>query len=619
MRERESVRRQASYGIHSAVLLTRLVWSVPKRDVMPFAGLLLLSSLVGVAQPVLLGSVIGGIVKVASGREGLGRLIALLFGLLATLLVNAALQAGTAVAATRLERSADGVVRQRIRSVTATDPGMSRIEDPAVRDDAVSVREGAHGVALGAAAADGVRVVFQYVNALLLAAVVAEASVPSAAVLLGAIVLARLFSVNLGVRRGIPRLATSAIEQRAVYFRELIMGSRSAKEVRVFGTGEWLINEMTGLWNSFYGPVFAVRRGYLWQFTLLYLGLAAAYLLALLPLMLATVDGREALARFAAALSAAAVMLLCVAQTFTRYLLVGEPLRAYERLQAHAPDGVPPAGPAHVPATAPIGEIRFEGVVFHYPGSAVRVFDGLDLVLRARESVGLVGINGAGKTTLVKLLARMYEPDAGRILVDGVDLRTLDAGEWRSRLAVLFQDFVRYELSMADNIRFGRLTLPSDSAVLEEVVHEAGLDDVVARLPAGLSTPLSTSYRGGTDLSGGEWQRTALARALYALRGGAGVLVLDEPTAAYDIRAEEELFSRFLDLTKGVTTLLISHRLSAVRRAQRIIVLSGGRIVEDGTHAALMTLGGTYAEMFKLQARTVRDGADASSPRSAAR
>jgi ATP-binding cassette, subfamily B, bacterial len=600
--------RQARYGIHSTALLCRLVWSVRKRDAAPFAVLLALTSLVSLAQPVLLGSVVGGIITAAAGRAGLGRLIVLVLGLIATLLANAALQAGTAVASTRLQRSAEGVVRQRIRFVVGSDPGLSAVEDAAVHDDVVAARDGAHGVQLGAAVVDGVRVVFQYVNAVLFAVVVARASVPSAGILLAAIVMARLLSVNLGVRRGIPQLGTSGLAQRALYFRELVMGARSAKEIRVFGTAGWLIGRMTGTWNAFYGPVFQVRRGYLWQFTLLYLGLGLAYLLALVPPMVATIGGRMSIALFTAALSSAAAMLLCTAQTFTRYLLVGEPLRAYERLLARAPADSRPVPVTSVPATAPVSEIRFEGVVFHYPGSPVRVFNGLDLVLRAGESVGLVGINGAGKTTLVKLLTRMYEPDAGRILVDGIDLSTVDIEHWRTRVAVLFQDFVRYELTMADNIRFGRIAFPPDPAILGDVVHEAGLDEVVARLPGGLATPLSTAYQGGTDLSGGEWQRTALARALYALRGGAGVLVLDEPTSAYDVRAEEELFSQFLDLTQSATTLLISHRLSAVRRTHRIIVLSGGCIIEDGTHTELMALGGEYARMFTLQAAGMLDG-----------
>ena len=247
-------------------------------------------------------------------------------------------------------------------------------------------------------------------------------------------------------------------------------------------------------------------------------------------------------------------------------------------------------------AGLPQEAIRFEGVRFAYPGTDREVFAGLDLTIAAGRSLAIVGGNGAGKTTLVKLLARLHEPQAGTISVDGTPLDDFDPVAWRRRLAVIFQDFVRYELPAADNVGFGGVTSsrrrgpagggggpgrrprPSSSAC-----------------PAGWDTPLNRQYAGGADLSGGEWQRIALARALFAVEAGAGVLVLDEPTANLDVRAEAALFEDFLDLTRGLTTILISHRFSTVRHADRICVLEGGRVVEDGSHDELLAAGGRYA------------------------
>jgi ATP-binding cassette subfamily B protein len=178
---------------------------------------------------------------------------------------------------------------------------------------------------------------------------------------------------------------------------------------------------------------------------------------------------------------------------------------------------------------------------------------------------------------------------------------------WRRRLAVIFQDFVRYELPAADNVAFGGVSLLGDQDRLEAAATRAGALDVVRRLPAGWDTPLNRQYTGGADLSGGEWQRVALARALFAVEAGAGILVLDEPTANLDVRAEASLFEDFLDLTRGLTTILISHRFSTVRHADRIVVLDGGRVVEDGSHDELLAAGGQYAGMFQLQAARFRD------------
>jgi ATP-binding cassette, subfamily B, bacterial len=198
-------------------------------------------------------------------------------------------------------------------------------------------------------------------------------------------------------------------------------------------------------------------------------------------------------------------------------------------------------------------------------------------------------------------LARLYHPSAGRITVDGTDVADLDPAAWRRQLAVIFQDFARYELAAADNVGFGALALSDDRAARERAAARAGALGIIEGLPAGWGTPLSRQQPGGADLSGGEWQRVALARALLAVEAGATVLVLDEPTANLDVRAEAELFDRFLELTAGCTTLLVSHRFSTVRRAQRICVLDGGRVAELGSHDELMALGGLYSSFYGLQ------------------
>ena len=246
--------------------------------------------------------------------------------------------------------------------------------------------------------------------------------------------------------------------------------------------------------------------------------------------------------------------------------------------------------------------MRFRGVGFAYPGSDRRVLDGFDLTVPAGTSLAIVGRNGAGKTTLAKLLCRLYDPTAGAIEVDGVDLRDLDLDAWRGRLSAVFQDFVRFERPLRDNV--APRGAPDD--VIRAALAEAGAAGL-----ADLDTPLARGYPGGTDLSGGQWQRVALARALCAVRMGAGLVLLDEPTAHLDVRGESEIFERVLRATRRVTTILISHRFSTVRLADRIAVLEAGKVVELGTHDELMSSGGRYRTMFDLQAQRFVAEADA--------
>jgi ABC-type multidrug transport system fused ATPase/permease subunit len=229
------------------------------------------------------------------------------------------------------------------------------------------------------------------------------------------------------------------------------------------------------------------------------------------------------------------------------------------------------------------------------------VLEGFDLVVPAGTSLAIVGANGAGKTTLAKLLCRLYDPQAGAIEVDGVELRALDVDSWRSRVAAVFQDFVRFERPLRDNV--------APAGAPDEAVR-AALEEAGASGLAGVDTVLARGYEGGTDLSGGQWQRVALARALCAVRLGARLVLLDEPTAHLDVRGEAEIFDRILAATRKLTTILISHRFSTVRHADRICVIEHGRVAELGTHDELIALGGRYRTMFDLQAGRYADETD---------
>ncbi|MBI3973726.1 MAG: ATP-binding cassette domain-containing protein [Chloroflexi bacterium] len=281
-----------------------------------------------------------------------------------------------------------------------------------------------------------------------------------------------------------------------------------------------------------------------------------------------------------------------------------------ERCAAGAPHANPMRTISRLPEGAPRGGIRFEAVGFRYPNGTGDVLEGLELWIPVGQSLAIVGANGAGKTTLIKLLCRLYDPAVGRITVDGADLRAISPDKWRHQIAAIFQDFVQYPLAARDNVGFGAPAAMADVARLQEAARRAGALDVIEALPYAWDTVLSRRFTGGTDLSGGQWQRIALARALFAVATGATMLILDEPTASLDVRAEAALYDRFLDLTSGVTTILISHRFSTVRRADRICVLEQGRVVEQGTHAELLAAGGRYAAMFALQAARFTDAAD---------
>jgi ATP-binding cassette subfamily B protein len=397
---------------------------------------------------------------------------------------------------------------------------------------------------------------------------------------------------------------TSSESRRALYFRDLIVSPEPAKEIRVFGMADWALNRYVNHWSTAMSGIWRERRKLNSQMILAGVIFAAAYGVVFFEMARRTVSGEISVGEMAVYAQAAFVM--------TRLVQEGSPIymtRSAANSILHLVDlpniakRLKPFLVGSITDTAglPANEIQLQGVEFAYPGTTAKVIEGLNLSIPAGKSLAIVGSNGAGKTTLIKLLVRLYDADAGSITVDDVDLKTIDPAAWRRRVGVIFQDFLRFPLTARDNVGFGDLDSIDDDAALKEAASLSGAASIIESLPKGWDTVLSKEFSDGVDLSGGEWQKIALARAMFAARRG-GVLVLDEPTANLDVRAEAELFDRFLDLTRGVTTILISHRFSSVRRADRICVLDDGRIVEEGSHEDLMRRGGQYHKMFSLQA-----------------
>jgi ATP-binding cassette subfamily B protein len=278
-------------------------------------------------------------------------------------------------------------------------------------------------------------------------------------------------------------------------------------------------------------------------------------------------------------------------------------LTTLEDFMAVEPEVAAPPDPRPVPDPIRQG-IALEGVSFRYPGSSRPLLEKIDLVIRPGEVVALVGSNGAGKTTIVKLLCRLYDPDEGRITIDGIDLREFDPVELRCEISVVFQDFVHFFLPARDNIWFGDVTRPREDASIIEAAVTAGADPFLRELRRGYDTVLGPLFSEGEELSIGEWQKVAIARAFFH---EAQLLVVDEPTSALDALAEAELFEKLRDLVRGRSTVLISHRFSTVRMADRIYVIDDGKILESGSHEELMLLGGKYASLFRMQAAPYRD------------
>lgn len=387
-------------------------------------------------------------------------------------------------------------------------------------------------------------------------------------------------------------------QRDADYAYRLAVDAAPAKELRLFGLATWTIDRFVKFKTRLHALQYEATRLREKPMTWSLLLVGIANIIVFWSLAMAVSAGRLTLGEVIM-FAQAAVGTSMIAFGGLSWALDGAaaPVAAVLRLEpAMRPAGALASG-TRAAAGFPSREIRFRDLTFAYPGGKP-VLDHLDLTIPAGTSLAIVGQNGAGKTTLAKLLCRLYDPLSGAIEIDGVDVREFSIESWRERVTAVFQDFIRFEQSLRENI--------APSGASDDAVR-AALESAGAANLASLDTVLAKGYDGGTDLSGGQWQRVALARALCAVRGGAGLVLLDEPTAQLDVRGEAEIFDRILSATRHCTTILISHRFSTVRHADRICVLEHGRVIELGTHNELMAKGGRYRTMFDLQAQRFND------------
>ena len=394
------------------------------------------------------------------------------------------------------------------------------------------------------------------------------------------------------------------VRRQLDYLRVVGASKESAKELRLFGLSGFLSSRYERLSNQIYDENAGLARRRLWAGAALSLLSTAGYYGAYAYVVYRTVTGAltwGTLQFLTGAIAGTSTNIQNVFSTFSsiadqslfltdlvEFLRVGPKIRSK---------------PGALPAPRPIRNgFVFEKVTFRYPGNRRLILDSLDFRLDAGERVALIGENGQGKTTLVKLLTRLYDPTGGRILLDGVDLRDYSMEDLHSQIGVIFQDFMRYEMTARENIAVGRME-PTPNGQVYQAAQKSRADRVIEKLPKGYEQLLGLRFEGGVDLSGGEWQKIALARAYLR---DAQLMILDEPTASLDARSEYEVFQRFSELTEGKTAVLISHRFSTVRMADRIVLLENGRITEQGSHRQLLSLGGQYAAMFELQASSYR-------------
>ena len=395
------------------------------------------------------------------------------------------------------------------------------------------------------------------------------------------------------------------VKRQIDYLRFLGASKDSAKELKLFGLSKYLTDRFKKLSDDIYVQNVSLAKRRLFASALLSLLTTVGYYGAYAYVILETLEGKMTvgtLTFLTGAIAGASANLQMIFSTFSS--IADQSLFLTDLLEFFAVRPSVYSKPNALKTPQPIKQgIEFREVSFSYPGSDRPILRNLNLFLKPDERIALIGENGEGKTTIVKLLTRLYDPTAGQILLDGIDLREYDLDDYASNIAVIFQDFMRYDMTAWENIAVGQIGAREHLDRVELAAKKSLAEGVIKKLPNGYDQMLGRRFETGVDLSGGEWQKVALARAYLR---DAQILVLDEPTAALDARSEHEVFERFAELTKGKMALLISHRFSTVKMADRIIVLEKGVIAEQGRHEQLMAHGGRYAEMFELQASSYR-------------
>lgn len=612
-----TIRYVTTMAKHGTARATRreVVGLLPHAGQLLLAGLIILA-IVQAVLPLIIIVTTGRLIDQITNVSRVGDVVGPLGTLAGSFVTLQVVESIRGVLVFRATSRIDGHLRTQAMIATSRPAGLAFLEEPELQDQlaVATARSGPFRPATPGGAAVGlIGLSMRFAQAAGATVLIAQFSVWLAFIMLLGTLLLRSLHHRQSVAMAQAFDEHLPSYRRAGYVSGLLLEPPAAKETRTFGLHDWLMASHGKLWYKVTHSMAAKRRQVRRRRSTYYLLAAPLNAVAFLLVGDAALEGRVD-----------AGALTVVLQASLQLLALGN-----VGAEEHQID----FGTASLPALAALDQrsaavrasestgnrrceglprqsIHFEGVSFAYPNGPA-LFDRLNLTVPAGSSLAIVGLNGAGKTTLIKLLARLHEPSAGRILVDGVDLRDLDLTSWRAQLAVIFQDFVRYELPVTENIGFGCLSRMGDQEALSRAATHAGTAALIEKLPSGWETVLARGYADGAELSGGEWQRVALARALLAVDAGAGVLALDEPTASLDVRAEAALFERLLQMTSApvaqvagrrVTTLLISHRFSTVRHAQQICVMDQGRIVEQGSHDELVNASGMYSRMFRLQA-----------------